>query len=132
MDHLVRSDHRRRLAAAGTAHTFREGCCRPVGGACRTVRLRILLTGRSGQVGWELERRLRPLGEISAPDRVLLDLGRPETVAAAVRSSQPDLIVNAAAYTAVDQAEREASSALTVNGESVGVLAYEAARLGAL
>jgi len=94
--------------------------------------LKILLTGRSGQVGWELERCLKPLGEISAPDRASLDLGRPEAVSAAVRSCRPDLIVNAAAYTAVDQAEREPSSALTVNGESVGVLAYEAARIGAL
>jgi dTDP-4-dehydrorhamnose reductase len=94
--------------------------------------LRILLTGRSGQVGWELERCLQPLGEVIAPDRVSLDLSRPETVAAAVRARQPDLIVNAAAYTAVDQAEREVQRALAVNGESVGVLATEAARLGAL
>ncbi len=94
--------------------------------------MRILLTGHTGQVGWELQRCLEPLGEVVAPDRAALDLSRPDTVAAVVRSTAPDLIVNAAAYTAVDQAEREARVCFAVNAESVGVLAQEAAHLGAL
>jgi dTDP-4-dehydrorhamnose reductase len=94
--------------------------------------LKILLTGRTGQVGWELERCLAPLGEVVAPGRALLDLARPETVAAAVRAIGPDLIVNAAAYTAVDRAESEPEACFAVNAASVAVLAQEAARRGAL
>jgi len=94
--------------------------------------LKVLLTGRTGQVGWELERCLATLGELVAADRALLDLSHPQTVAACVRSNRPDLIVNAAAYTAVDQAEEESRDCFAVNAESVGVLAQEAAMLGAL
>jgi dTDP-4-dehydrorhamnose reductase len=94
--------------------------------------LKILLTGHTGQVGWELQRCLAPSGEVVAPERSALDLDRPGAVAAVVRSIGPDLIVNAAAYTAVDQAERESRTCFAVNAESVGVLAQEAARLGAL
>jgi dTDP-4-dehydrorhamnose reductase len=94
--------------------------------------LKILLIGRSGQIGWELARRLAPLGQVVAPDRTSLDLAQPGTVAAAVRSVGPDLIVNAGAYTAVDRAERETQSCFAVNSESVAVLAAEAARSGAL
>jgi dTDP-4-dehydrorhamnose reductase len=94
--------------------------------------LKVLLTGHTGQVGWELQRCLASWVEVVAPGRSALDLGRPETVAGVVRSIGPDLIVNAAAYTAVDQAERESRACFTVNAESVGVLAQEAARLGAL
>jgi dTDP-4-dehydrorhamnose reductase len=94
--------------------------------------LKILLTGPTGQVGWELERCLAPLGEVIAPGRAALDLGRPETVAGVVRSIRPDLIVNAAAYTAVDRAESEPGACFAVNAGSVAVLAQEAARLGAL
>jgi dTDP-4-dehydrorhamnose reductase len=94
--------------------------------------LRILLTGRSGQVGWELARCLAPLGELVAPDRDSLDLERPRTLAAAVAGARPDLIVNAAAYTAVDQAEREQDRAFAVNCESVEALARAAAGCGAL
>jgi dTDP-4-dehydrorhamnose reductase len=94
--------------------------------------LKILLTGRSGQVGWELERCLARLGQVVAPDRALLDLSRPETVADAVRAQGPDLIVNAAAYTAVDRAERETRTCHAVNADSVAQLAQEAARSGAL
>jgi hypothetical protein len=97
-----------------------------------TVRLKILLTGRTGQVGWELQRRLASLGEVVAPDRATLDLSRPDTVAAVVHSSRPHLIVNAAAYTAVDRAENEVQACFAVNAESVAVLAQEAARVGAL
>lgn len=94
--------------------------------------MKILLTGRSGQVGWELERQLAPLGQVLAMDRASLDLGQPGTVAAAVRSFGPDVIVNAAAYTAVDRAEREPQACFAVNSESVGAMAQEAARSGAL
>jgi dTDP-4-dehydrorhamnose reductase len=94
--------------------------------------LKILLTGRTGQVGWELQRHLGPLGQIVAPERAALDLGRPDTVAAVVRSVRPDVIVNAAAYTGVDRAESEASACFAANAESVAVLAHEAARGGTL
>ena len=94
--------------------------------------MKILLTGRTGQVGWELHRCLAPLGEVLAPERAALDLARPDTVAAMVRSLRPDVIVNAAAYTAVDRAEGDPEACFTVNAGSVAVLAQEAARLGAL
>jgi dTDP-4-dehydrorhamnose reductase len=94
--------------------------------------LKILLTGGTGQVGWELQRCLTGVGEVFAPDRAALDLGRPDRVAPLVRSIGPDLIVNAAAYTAVDRAEGEAQACFAVNAGSVAVLAQEAARLGAL
>ncbi|HEX4599343.1 MAG TPA: dTDP-4-dehydrorhamnose reductase [Burkholderiaceae bacterium] len=94
--------------------------------------MNILLTGRTGQVGWELERRLAALGQVMAPERATLDLARPETVADAVRSLRPEVIVNAGAYTAVDRAESEASACFKTNAESVAVLAREANRLGAL
>jgi dTDP-4-dehydrorhamnose reductase len=94
--------------------------------------LRILLTGRDGQVGWELERLLLPLGEVVATDRARLDLSRTETLRDRVREINPDLIVNAAAYTAVDKAESEPALAMRVNGEAPGIMAEEAKRLGAL
>ena len=94
--------------------------------------MRILVTGRAGQVGWELARSLQPIGEVIALDRAGCDLSRPETLASVVREHRPDAIVNAAAYTAVDQAEREEALATAVNGDSPGVLAEEARRAGAL
>jgi len=94
--------------------------------------LKILLTGRSGQVGWELERQLASLGEVVACDRAAIDLGRPETVAASILAHEPQIIVNAAAYTAVDLAEREPEVCFAVNAESVSRMARHAARTGAL
>jgi dTDP-4-dehydrorhamnose reductase len=94
--------------------------------------LKILLTGRTGQLGWELQRCLAALGEVSAPERRQLDLADPGSVAAAVRAYGPDVIVNAAAYTAVDQAERDLQACFSVNAESVAELAHEASRLGVL
>ena len=88
---------------------------------------RILLLGRHGQVGWELERSLQPLGEVIAMGREQADLARPDTLAALVRELRPGVIVNAAAYTAVDRAEDEEGLAWLVNAEAVGVLA-DAAR----
>ena len=94
--------------------------------------MRILLTGRNGQVGWELERALAPLGEVIGTDRSTLDLADPDMVRRVVREAKPEIIVNAAAYTAVDKAESEPELAMRINGLAPGVLAEEAKRLGAL
>lgn len=94
--------------------------------------MRILLTGRNGQVGWELERALPALGELIATDRATLDLADPDAIRRAVRDAKPEVIVNAAAYTAVDRAESEPELAMRINGIAPGVLAEEAKRLGAL
>lgn len=99
---------------------------------CVATRVRILLTGSQGQVGWELQRSLAPLGEVTALGRGQLDLASPDAIQSAVRAAAPGVIVNAAAYTAVDQAEREAELAHAVNARAPGVLAEEAGRLGAL
>jgi dTDP-4-dehydrorhamnose reductase len=93
--------------------------------------LRILLTGRHGQVGWELERALPVLGEVVATDRSTLDLADPDAIRRVVRQTKPDLIVNSAAYTAVDKAESEPELAMRINGVAPGLLAEEAKRLGA-
>jgi dTDP-4-dehydrorhamnose reductase len=93
---------------------------------------RILLTGIGGQVGWELQRTLQPLGEVIACDRQKLDLADPDRLRAALRDIKPALIVNPAAYTAVDQAESEPELAQAINGAAPGLLAEEAKRLGAL
>jgi dTDP-4-dehydrorhamnose reductase len=82
-------------------------------------------------MGWELSRALAPLGEVVAYDRAGLDLAVPDRIVAAVRSVRPDVVVNAAAYTAVDQAEREPDAAHAINATAVGVLAEEARRAGA-
>ncbi|ALU59188.1 dTDP-4-dehydrorhamnose reductase [Pseudomonas syringae] len=98
--------------------------------------MKILLLGKNGQVGWELQRALAPLGEVIALDRqgadgLCGDLADLERLAATVRALAPDVIVNAAAYTAVDKAESEPDLAMLINGEAPGVLAREAAALGA-
>lgn len=97
--------------------------------------MKILLLGKNGQVGWELQRSLLPLGEVIALDRASTplcgDLLRPEALAETVRALAPDVIVNAAAYTAVDKAESEPEAARTINAQAVGVLAREAQALGA-
>ena len=92
---------------------------------------RILLLGRNGQVGHELLRTLAPLGEVIATDRAALDLGDESAIRALVRRVRPTLIVNAVAYTAVDKAESEPDLAFAINARAPGVLAQEAAALGA-
>jgi dTDP-4-dehydrorhamnose reductase len=84
---------------------------------------KILLIGKKGQVGWELNRYLPRLGEVIALDHHQLDLARLESIRTVVRERQPGLIVNAAAYTGVDQAETEVATAQIVNGEAPGVIA---------
>lgn len=85
--------------------------------------MRILLTGVNGQVGWELQRTLAPLGEVIAADRSLLDLADTASIRARVAALAPDLIVNPAAYTAVDKAESEPELAHAINADAPGALA---------
>jgi dTDP-4-dehydrorhamnose reductase len=94
--------------------------------------VKILLTGRNGQLGWELERCLPPLGQLVAFDHASLDLADPDQIVARVREVRPRLIVNAAAYTAVDRAESEPELAMQINGAAPGILAEETKRLDAL
>ena len=92
----------------------------------------ILVTGADGQLGFELARMLAPHGDIVATGRGRLDLADSDAIVAAVRGAKPDLIVNAAAYTAVDLAEKEEPLAAAINGRAPGILAEEAKRLGAV
>jgi len=94
--------------------------------------MKILLFGKNGQVGWELNRSLQPLGEVIALGREEADFSKPESLRNIVRDIAPDVIVNAVAYTAVDKAEEEEDLALKINGVAPGVLAEEALNLGAL
>jgi dTDP-4-dehydrorhamnose reductase len=89
----------------------------------RGVCVRILLTGAGGQVGWELQRTLAPLGEVIAADRTVLDLADTAGIRRTVAAIAPDLIVNPAAYTAVDQAESEPGLANAINAVAPGELA---------
>ena len=92
----------------------------------------LLVTGSSGQIGWELRRSLSTFGELLAPSRRELDLSRPDTVAAYVRKIRPAVVINPAAYTAVDKAEAEPDEAQRVNAESVQALAEVCAELDCL
>jgi len=94
--------------------------------------MKILLFGKVGQLGWELNRSLQPLGDIVALDRGEVDFSKPESLRQVVRDINPDVICNAVAYTAVDKAEEEEELAMKINGISPGVLAEEAKKLGAL
>jgi dTDP-4-dehydrorhamnose reductase len=97
--------------------------------------MKILLFGKGGQLGWELQRALAPLGELTALDFDSTDhhadFTQPERLAETVRALAPDLIVNAAAHTAVDKAESEPELAATINAEAPRVLARAAAERGA-
>ena len=97
--------------------------------------MNILLFGKTGQVGWELQRALAPLGTVTAVDvkstTYCGDFSNPEGVAETVRRVRPDVIVNAAAHTAVDKAETEREFAELLNATSVRAIAVEAEKLGA-
>jgi dTDP-4-dehydrorhamnose reductase len=94
--------------------------------------MRILLTGIHGQVGWELQRTLQPLGEVIACNRSQLNLADVDGIRKAIREIRPDLIVNPAAYTAVDKAENETDLAMAINGTAPGILAEESKQIDAL
>lgn len=94
--------------------------------------MRILVTGAKGQVGRELATCLAPQGELIALDHATLDLADPDAIVATMRSVRPDLVVNAAAYTAVDNAERDADAAFAINARAPGVLGEEARRQDAV
>jgi dTDP-4-dehydrorhamnose reductase len=97
--------------------------------------MKILLFGKNGQVGWELQRALAPLGEVIALDAdstgLSADFSKPESLIATVREVAPHWIVNAAAHTAVDKAESESDLARAINATAPGMLAREAAAMGA-
>ena len=97
--------------------------------------MKILLFGKNGQVGWELQRALAPLGEVIALDAdstgLSADFSNPESLISTVREVAPHWIVNAAAHTAVDKAESESDLARAINATAPGVLAREAAAAGA-
>lgn len=92
--------------------------------------MRILLIGKNGQIGWELQRELTGLGEITATGKEDLDLCDADQISKTVRGIRPDLIINAAAYTAVDKAEAEPDLAMAINGIAPGILAEEAKKIG--
>jgi dTDP-4-dehydrorhamnose reductase len=94
--------------------------------------MKILATGKSGQVGYELMRSLQPLGEVIGVDRSVMDLSDVDQVrgAIAIRKMKPSLVVNSAAYTAVNKAESEPDLATRINGLAPGIMAEEAAKLG--
>ena len=94
--------------------------------------MKILIFGRNGQVGWELNRSLQPLGEIIVLDLEDVDFSEPESLRQVVRDLSPDVICNAVAYTAVDKAEENEALAMKINGVAPGVLAEEAKKLDAL
>ena len=97
--------------------------------------MKILLFGKSGQVGWELQRSLAPLGEVvalsSCSSALWGDFAYPDRIAHTVRVVAPDVIVNAAAHTAVDKAESEQDKAHVINTHTPAALAQEARKLGA-
>jgi dTDP-4-dehydrorhamnose reductase len=94
--------------------------------------MKIVVLGSQGQVGYELVRALLPLGAVTALDRANVDLANADLLRTTIRALEPELIVNAAAYTAVDKAESDSSTAMAINAIAPGILAEEAARAGAL
>ncbi|MDX1393404.1 MAG: dTDP-4-dehydrorhamnose reductase [Gemmatimonadota bacterium] len=92
--------------------------------------MRVLITGRTGQVGSELVRALENRVETHVPGRAGLDLSNPVSIRDSIRSIRPDLVINAAAYTAVDRAESEPDTAIAVNARAPAVFGEEAARAG--
>jgi dTDP-4-dehydrorhamnose reductase len=94
--------------------------------------LRILVLGKRGQVGSALASVLAPLGQLTAVDQEQINFADPDSIRDGVGSARPEVIVNAAAYTAVDKAEDERPLAFAINGAAPGILAEEAKKLGAL
>ncbi len=94
--------------------------------------MRILLLGKVGQLGWELQRTLAPLGQVTSLDYPEINLANPEKLPLLVKEVHPQVIVNATAYTAVDRAESEAQLAMQINGEAPGILAKTAQMIGAV
>ncbi len=92
----------------------------------------ILLIGKIGQVGWELRRTLAPLARVTCVDFPEIDLTSGDSIRQRVRDTRPNIVINAAAYTAVDKAESELDKAMSINGVAPGILAEEAKKLGAL
>ena len=93
---------------------------------------KILIIGNNGQVGWELQRTIPLLGAVTSVDFPQIDLSKPDSITACIRENEPDIIINSAAYTAVDMAESEPEMAMAVNGTAPGIIAEEAKKLGAL
>jgi dTDP-4-dehydrorhamnose reductase len=91
--------------------------------------MHILLLGHHGQLGWELQRTLAPLGQVSALDYPQIDLSQPESVRGVIKSAQPSVILNATAYTNVDQAENEPGLVMAINARAPGVLAEVASEM---
>ena len=98
----------------------------------RMQNTKILVFGRIGQVGWELRHKLACLGKVTAIDYPEIDFSKPDSIRAAVRAAEPAVIINAAAYTAVDKAESDPDLAMAINGTAPGVIAEEAKRLGSI
>ena len=94
--------------------------------------MNILLFGGSGQLGWELQRALAPLGQVIAPDRVACDLSQADAIRRCIDTVAPRVVINAAAYTAVDRAEHEPEAARCINAFAPGVMAEACAPRGAL
>ncbi|MGD0261055.1 MAG: dTDP-4-dehydrorhamnose reductase [Verrucomicrobiota bacterium] len=93
---------------------------------------RILLIGKIGQVGWELRRTLAPMARVTCVDFPDIDLTRGDSIRRWVRETRPHVVINAAAYTAVDKAESKPDQTMKINGVAPGILAEEAKKLGAL
>ena len=93
---------------------------------------RILLIGKIGQVGWELRRTLAPMAQVACVDYPEIDLTTGDSIRRWVHETRPNIVINAAAYTAVDKAESEPDKAMKINGVAPGILAEEAKKLGAL
>ena len=93
--------------------------------------MKILVTGCHGQVGQALGQHLQGVADVHALGREQLDLSRPEMIRSVMQALRPEMVINAAAYTAVDQAELEEPLALRINAEAPGILAEEAKKIGA-
>jgi dTDP-4-dehydrorhamnose reductase len=94
--------------------------------------MKLLLLGNTGQLGWELDRVLRPYGEVVGLDFPGFDMANADSIRTTIREHRPEIIINAAAYTAVDQAEREPESAAAINAIGPAILAEEAKSLHAI